>query len=215
MTRAGNFKLYKNVILGKNAVIEPGVAIGIPPFSKKDGELKTVIGNGAYIRSNTIIYAGTKIGDNFQTGPNVLIRENNVIGDNVVIWHGSTLNPENIVGDNSRIHALCFLEMVTLGKSVFLGPGVIFTDDPHPVIPINFRKCWGGAFIEDEAVIGANVTILPHIRIGKKAVVGAGSVVAANVASHKIVIGNPAKTIKDIFDLKCTRGDKPHFPYKK
>lgn len=207
-------KIYKNVQIGKNVTLEQGVMIGLPPFNKKDGELKTIIGDNAFIRFNTIIYANVKIGDNFQTGPNVLIRENNKIGDNVVIWHGSTLNPNNKVGNNSRIHAGCFLEMTTLGKSVFLGPNVTFTDDPHPVIPLNFRECWMGATVKDGVVIGGNATILPGVIIGKMAVIGAGSVVVDDIPERKIAVGNPAKVIMKIDDLVCTRPGKTHFPYK-
>ncbi len=210
-----NRKIYKKVRLGKNVTIEDGAMIGLPPFNKKDGELETVIGDNSYIRANTIIYSGVKIGSNFQTGPNVLIRENNQIGHNVVIWHGSTLNPDNIIGDNSRIHAGCFLEMVTLGKNVFLGPNVTFTDDPHPVIPIDFRDCWKGAQVHDYAVIGGNCTILPNIIIGKKAVIGAGSVVVQNIPEGKIAVGNPAKIIKNSSELSCNRPGQLHFPYRK
>lgn len=214
MKKSG-FTIYNNVHLGENVFIEPGAIIGLPPFNKKNGELKTIIGNNAYIRSNTIIYAGVKIGNNFQTGPNVLIRENNIIGNNVVIWHGTTINTDNNIADNCRIHAGCFLEMVTLGKSVFIGPGVIFTDDPHPVIPIDFRECWKGANVEDQVVIGGNVTILPHITIGKHAVVGAGSVVVDNIPANKVVVGNPAIIVKKTSDIICRKSGKIHYPYKK
>lgn len=214
MSKKKDFKIYKNVKLGKGIILEEGVIIGLPPFNHKDGELDTMIGDNAYIRQNTIIYAGVKIGNIFQTGPNVLIRENNTIGNNVVIWHGATLNPHNIIGNNCRIHAGCFLEMVTLGKSVFLGPHVTFTDDPHPIIPVNFRECWKGAIVGDRAVIGGNATILPHTRIGEKSLIGAGSVVVKDVPEGKIVVGNPAKIIKNVSNLRCTIGGKIHYPYK-
>lgn len=214
MIHKKNLIIYKNVKLGNNVTIEPGTILGLPPFNCKDGELQTIIGNNAYIRAYTIIYAGVKIGNNFQTGPNVLIREHNQIGDNVVVWHGATLNPKNNVGDNCRIHAGCFLEMVTLETSVFLGPGVTFTDDPHPIIPINSRECWKGAVVGDGAIIGGNATILPHIRIGKMAVIGAGSVVVENIPDNKVAVGNPAKIIKNASELICRRTAKPHYPYK-
>lgn len=207
-------KIYKNVAIGKGAKIEEGVIIGLPPTGKKNGEVPTIIGQNAYIRANTIIYAGVKIGDNFQTGPNVLIRENNIIGDNVVVWHGSTLNPENVIGDNCRIHAGCFLETVTLGKSIFIGPSVTFTNDSHPIIPIQFKECLKGAIVEDEAVIGGGVTVLPHTTIGKRAVIGAGSVVVKNIPSSKVAVGNPAKVIKNVSQVKCTRSATLHYPYR-
>lgn len=207
-------KIYKNVTLGKNCILEDGVVIGEPPTGKKDGQLKTVIGANAHIRAHTIIYAGVTIGKNFQTGPNVLVRENNTIGDNVVIWHGSTINPENTIGDNCRIHAGCFLEMTTLGKNVFVGPNTTFTNDPHPQVPIDFRQCWGGALVGNRAVIGANATILPRVKIGKNSIIGAGSVVVDNIPAKKVAVGNPAKVTKNIEDLSCNISGKKHFPYK-
>lgn len=208
-------RIYKNVEVGGGSTIEQGVIIGIPPFGREDGELNTTIGENAYIRAYTIIYAGTVIGNNFQTGPNVLIREDNEIGDNVVVWHGSTLNPGNRIGDETRVHASCFLEDVTLGKRVFLGPRVTFTDDPHPMVPINFRECWKGATVGESAVLGGNVTVLPHIKIGEHSVVGAGCVVVKDIPPYKVVVGNPGRIIKDVKDVVCKRSGKTHRPYQK
>ena len=207
--------IYDNVKIGKGSTIEPGVILGPPDYRGKKIEVdnNTIIGKNAYIRARTIIHAGVKIGDNFECGPNVLIRSNNIIGDNVVVWHGSTLNTGNRIGKGSRIHTGCFLEMVTLGKNVFLGPNVTFTNDPHPVMPANFKECWGGAIVEDFAIIGASVTLLPHVRIGKRAVVGAGAVVTKDVPAFMVAVGNPAKVIKRVQKIECKRGSKTHRPY--
>lgn len=206
----GKSIIYPNVKLGKNVRVDEGVILG---FSENENFEKTLIGDNSVLRAYTFIYAMVKIGNNFQTGPHVLIRENNVIGDNVAIWHGTTISPGNVIGDECRIHAGSFLELVTLGKRVFIGPGVIFTDDPHPVNP-NPRIHFGGAKVEDEAVIGANVTILPHVKIGRRAVVGAGSVVTKDVPSGEVWVGNPAKFLKKVEDVICRQGEKNHYPYK-
>lgn len=200
----------KNVSIGKNCRIDEGVILG---FSEDKKPKKTIIGKNSILRAYTFIYAGAKIGENFQTGPHVLIRENNVIGDDVAIWHGVTLSPGNIIGDGCRIHAGSFLELVTLDKRVFIGPGVVFTDDPHPLNP-SPRIHFGGAIVGDEAVIGANATILPHIRIGKHTVIGAGSVVTKDVPAGEVWVGNPAKFLKKAKDIVCNHGDKKHYPYK-
>lgn len=204
-------KIYPNVKFKGIYRVDKNVILG---FSESGStSLKTTIGKNAIFRAYTIVYAGSTIGDNFQTGPHVLIRENNAIGDDVVVWHGATLSPENKIGDGSRIHAGCFLEQVTLGKRVFLGPGVVFTDDPHPLNP-SPRTCFGGAEVEDEAVIAANVTVLPHVRIGKRALVGAGSVVTKDIPEGEVWIGNPARFLKKVEDIYCEIGEKKHYPYK-
>ena len=84
-------KIYKNVKIGKNCEIGDFVIIGVPSKGKKNGELKTVIGDNAVIRSHTVIYAGNVIGDNFQTGHHVMIREENNVGNNVSIGTDTVL----------------------------------------------------------------------------------------------------------------------------
>jgi acetyltransferase-like isoleucine patch superfamily enzyme len=197
--------IYPNVVLGKNVKIEPSCAIGKPPRQRLPGELKTAIGDNAVVRSGTIIYAGTNIGNNFQSGHNVLIREGNIIGNDVSIGTNSMIEPDNHIGNNVRIHSGCFMESVTIEDGVFVGPCTVFTDDPHPPCP-RYRECLKGATVRRSAKIGANCTVLPGVLIGEGALVGAGSVVTKDVGKGAVVIGNPAKKIKSLKELHCIKG---------
>lgn len=201
-------KIMGNVRIGKGAILEDGVIIGFG-----NSRHKTIIGENAHLRANTIIYAGVSIGDNFETGPGVVIRENNKIGNNVCIWAYTVLNPGNKIGNNTRIHVGCFLEQVTLGKFVFVGPHVTFLNDPHPTNPPK-RTHMNGAAVEDGTIIGGNVILLPHVVIGRKAVIGAGSVVTKDVKMGKVVVGNPARQTKDIVDIECIIKGEIHYPYR-
>ncbi len=207
--RDKDYKIYPKVKIGKNVRIDKGVILG---FSETKNYEETIIGDNAIIRANTVIYSGVRVGKNFQTGPGVLIREGNIIGDDVAIWHNATLSPGNIIGDGCRIHAGSFLELVKLGKRIFIGPSVIFTDDPHPINP-SPRKHFGGAQVDDDAVIGAAVTILPHVKIGRRAIIGAGSVVTKDVGTNQVWLGNPARFVKNPEDIVC-KIDKRHYPYR-
>ena len=71
------YKIYENVTLGLDSIVEDFCIVGTPPRGAADGELATTIGDGAVIRSHTVIYAGNVIGRNFQTGNKVNIRESN------------------------------------------------------------------------------------------------------------------------------------------
>lgn len=201
--------VYPNVKLGGNSRVDPGVILG---FSETTKPQVTTIGKNSILRAYTVIYEGVCIGDNFQTGPHVLIRENNKIGNDVAIWHDVTISPGNVIGDDCRIHAGSFLELTTLGKKVFIGPNVVFADDPHPVNPSR-RTCFGGAVVEDEAVVGANVTVLPHIKIGKRAIIGAGSVVTKDIPAGEVWVGNPARFLKRVEDIVCNI-ENMHYPYR-
>lgn len=210
-------RIFKNVFLGKNATIQDPCLIGVPPRGKNDGELKTIIGANATIRAFTTIYAGNIIGDNLQTGHGAMIREDNIIGNNTSIGTNAVLEFKNRIGNNVRIHSGCFMEDVEIGNYVFIGPNVVFTDDLHPMFCPTYLECKGGAKVMELARIGANSTILPGVIIGRNSLVGAGSVVTKNVPDNAVVVGNPAKIINDVRNLKCVSGhhEKPYLwpPY--
>jgi len=197
--------IHSNVLLGKGTVVQDGAIVGEPPRGKQAGELKTVIGAGGVIRSGTVIYAGTVIGDRFQSGHGALVREDNVIGDDCSVGTHAVLEAGNRIGDGTRIHSGCFLEHTKIGNRVFLAPNVVFTDDPHPMCP-RYLDCVLGATVEDDVSIGANATILPGIRIGAGSLIGAGSVVTKNVEPRSVVAGNPAVRVKDVDQLVCFKG---------
>ena len=92
-----------------------------------------------------------------------------------------------------------------MGRRVFLGPHVVFTDDPHPMCP-RYLECVLGATVEDDVSIGANSTILPGLKIGAGSLIGAGSVVTKNVEAGSVVAGSPAARIKDVAELVCFKG---------
>lgn len=210
--------IYPNVEMGLNTIVDGPCIIGKPPRGCARGEKRLTLGAKGYIRPFTTIYAGSIIGDNFQTGQGVSIREDNVIGCNVSIGTNSTLEFGNSIGDYSRIHTGCFMELTTIGRYVFIGPNVVFTDDPHPMNCPRYKECKGGPVVEDYARIGANSTILPGVRIGRNSLVGAGSVVVKDIPPDSVAAGNPARVIKKIDELECPAGffEKPYLwePYK-
>jgi len=200
------YKIYPNVKLGKNVTIGDFVIIGIPPKGVKEGKCQTIIGNNAIVRSHTIIYSRNIIGGNFQTGHKVMIRENTEIGNNVSIGTGTVIEHHVKIGNNVRIHSQTFVpEYTILEDDCWIGPMVCITNALHPLCP-KVKECLKGATIKKGAKIGANSTILPDVIIGEYALVGAGSVVVKDVPPYKVVIGNPAKIIKDVRELKCPYG---------
>jgi acetyltransferase-like isoleucine patch superfamily enzyme len=194
-------KIYPNVIVGSNAVIEDYVIIGVPPRGRKAGELPTVIGSDATIRSHTVIYAGNKIGNNFQTGHHVLVREENEIGNNVSVGTASVVEHHVKIGNNVRIHTQAFVpEMSVLEDGAWIGPNAVITNAAYPLSP-NVKNELKGAIVKKGAIIGANATLLPGITIGENALVGAGAVVTKDVPANKVVAGNPATVINDVSNL--------------
>jgi len=195
------YKIHENVDIGEGAVIGDFVIIGEPPRGKEPGELKTVIGKNATIRSHTVIYAGNVIGDDFQTGHHVTVREENKIGDNVSIGTSSVVEHHVRVGDNVRIHSQAFIpEETTLEAGCWIGPKVVITNAKYPLSP-GVKSSLKGATVRKNAKIGANATLLPGVVIGENALVGTGAVVTKDVTAGKVVVGNPARVIRDISEL--------------
>lgn len=193
--------IYPGVKLGKNVVIEDFCIIGVPPRGVKEGELETIIGDDSVIRSHTVIYAGNIIGNKFQTGNKANIRELNTIGNNVSIGTLSVVEHHVILEDNVRIHTQVFIpEFSTLKKDSWVGPNVVFTNAPYPKSK-NVKDELIGPTLHENAIVGANSTLLPGVHIGKDAMVGAGSVVTKNVEDGHVVVGNPAKFIKKKSEL--------------
>jgi acetyltransferase-like isoleucine patch superfamily enzyme len=188
--------IHDNVALGHNVLIEAQCIIG-QPFNGYDDE-PTVIGDNAVIRSGTCIYAGNRIGSNFQTGHKANIRELNTIGDRVSVGTLSVVEHHVHIGDDVRLHTQVFVpEYSVLEAHAWLGPNVVLTNALYPQHP-NVKHSLRGPTVRTHARIGANATLLPGVDVGAYALVGAGSVVTRDVDARTIVAGNPARFLRAV-----------------
>jgi len=150
-----------------------------------------------------------------------IVRENAQIGKGSRIWNycklyrcqigtgteiGSycEIKDDVIIGDNCVIKSYVSIAKGTkIGNFVFIGPRVTFLNDKHPTAKKAISGRWDleSIIVEDEASIGGSAIILPGIKIGAGAVVGAGSVVTRSVPSYEIWVGNPARFYKKVSEL--------------
>jgi acetyltransferase-like isoleucine patch superfamily enzyme len=197
--------------LGDGCITDPRVTLG--QLSGRRLENATLrIGPSAYLRSGTVIYAGSVIGSHLQTGHNVVIREQNEIGDHVSIWNNTTVDYGCVIGSRVKLHTNVYVAQFTIIEDdVFMAPGVTIANDPHPGCAFS-AQCMRGPHIKQGAQIGVNVTILPFVTIGERALIGAGSVVTRDVPADVVVVGNPARVVRTIDQLRCHTGhtDKPY-----
>jgi len=197
------YHLYPNVALGPGESIGDYAVIGEPPRSRAPGELPTMIGARAVIRSHTVIYAGNRIGDGFQSGHGALVREENEIGDDVSIGSHTIVEHHVIIRRGARLHSGVFVpEFSILEEECWLGPHVVVTNARYPRSR-SVKDELRGAHIMARAKIGANATLLPGVVIGADALVGAGAVVTADVPPGAVVAGNPARIVKWIKDIEA------------
>jgi acetyltransferase-like isoleucine patch superfamily enzyme len=207
-----HMKNNKYIKLGKGHKFDKSVIVGYKP-QRKINDFKLNIGLNAHIRAGSIIYLGSQIGDNLETGHNVIIREENHIGNNFAIWNNSVVDYGCRIGNNVKVHSNCYVaQFTTLEDNVFLAPGVTIANDLHPDCQYS-KKCMKGPTIKRGAQIGVNTTILPFVTIGAGAIIGSGSVVAKDIPDFAVAYGNPCKVMyKNRTALKCRTGltDRPY-----
>jgi len=207
----GGGLILPNVVLGEGVRIDSGAILGYRT-GRQIADYTLRIGNDACIRSGTVIYGGTIIGNRLATGHNVVIREENVIGDGFNVWNSTTIDYGCKIGNNVKIHCNCYVAQFTvIEDNAFMAPGVTIANDIHPGCEFS-SKCMRGPHIEEGVQIGVNVTILPFVRIGAHSVIGSGAVITKDVPPGSVVVGNPGRVICTIHDLKCETGltDKPY-----
>jgi acetyltransferase-like isoleucine patch superfamily enzyme len=146
------------------------------------------------------------------------ICESSQIGNRTRIWHFSHVLPRAVIGADCNICENVFIENdvvigdrvtikngvqiwdgITIEDDVFVGPNVTFTNDRFPRSGNKDFKL-ERTYVSRGVSIGANSTILPGITIGEGAIIGAGSVVTKDVEENCVVIGNPARKIRNVIN---------------
>lgn len=135
------------------------------------------VGDATRIWAFTHVLSGAQIGADCNISDHVFIENDVIIGDRVTVKSGVQL-----------------WDGVRLENDVFIGPNVAFANDKYPRSK-KYPAASSTTTIAKGASIGAGAVLLPGIRVGRNALVGAGAVVTKNVPPNAIVIGNPARIV--------------------
>jgi len=205
----GNFvTVYDNVEIEDNCVIQSYCEIGYANGREK-GPLK--IGANSLIRSHSVLYAGSEIGENLVTGHHATIRENTKIGTDFQLGTLSDIQGESIIGDYVRTHSNVFVAQYSkIGDFVWLLPNSFLANDPHPPSDEVIK----GPKISDFAVLCANCIVFPNVKVGKGAVVSAGTVLKKDLPDGQVAIGNPSKIIGAASKIQIKGTNKPAYPWR-
>jgi acetyltransferase-like isoleucine patch superfamily enzyme len=203
--------------IAETAVVYPGTVVGdgckildyavvgkqptlSPRSTAKREELPPLeLGPGTIVSTGAVVFAGTTVGERVIVGDQACVRERCAIGDDVVIGRGSLVENDTSVGALTKIQAHAYITAYSLLEdSVFIAPCVITTNDNFMGRTERRHELIKGPTIRRGARIGGGAVLLPGIEIGAEAFVGAGAVVLGDVPPRALVVGNPARQIREV-----------------
>ena len=175
--------------------------LGKRSTARRDELPPLVVADGTAILACAVVFAGTRLGRDVVVGDQACVRERCEIGDEVVIGRGSLVENDVTVGARTRIQANAYVTAYsTLEEDVFIAPGVTTTNDNYMGRTARRFAEMRGATIRRGARVGGGAVLLPGIEVGEEAFIGAGAVVIRDVPVRAVMVGNPARRIRDVPD---------------
>jgi acetyltransferase-like isoleucine patch superfamily enzyme len=186
-------RIGDNVVLGKQPALSPRSTAPrdeLPPLE---------LGEGTIVSTGSVVFAGTKVGARVILGDQSCVRERCALGDDVVVGRGSLVENDTTIGARTKIQAHAYVTAYsTLEEDVFIAPCVVTTNDNFMGRTERRHELRKGPTIRRGARIGGGAVLLPGIEVGEEAFVGAGAVVVRDVPPRALVVGNPARQLRDV-----------------
>ncbi len=186
-------RVLENAVVGKQPTLSPRST------AKREALPPATIGDGTVVSTGAIVFAGSTIGARVILGDQSCVRERVTIGDDVVVGRGSLVENDTTIGAMTKIQADAYITAYsTLEEDVFIAPCVVTTNDNWMG---RSEKRFGkikGPTIRRGARVGGGAILCPGIEIGEDAFVGAGAVVTKDVPPRVVVVGSPARVLRDV-----------------
>jgi UDP-2-acetamido-3-amino-2,3-dideoxy-glucuronate N-acetyltransferase len=204
VTFGANVVVHDGVVIGDDVVIQDGAILGKRPKlaptsgAAPVGEEPLVIGAGAAICAQAIVFASARIGARSIVGDQSFIRERSVIGEDTVVGRGSAIDNDVTIGDRVRIQTSVYITGFSVVEDdVFVGPCAMTTNDDTMNRHGDDHRL-AGATLKRACRIGGGVVLTPGVTIGEEAFVAAGTVVTADVQARGVVMGVPGRVVREV-----------------
>jgi acetyltransferase-like isoleucine patch superfamily enzyme len=197
--------VYPGTVLGEGCRVLDGAVVGKQPTlsprstAQQEDQPPVELGPGTVVSTGAIVFAGARLGARVIVGDQACVRERVVVADDVVIGRGSLIENDTTVGALTKIQAMAYITAYsTIEDEVFIAPCVQTTNDNFMGRTERRRELIEGPTIRRGARIGGGAVLCPGVEIGEDAFVGAGAVVVDDVPPRVVVVGNPARVLRDV-----------------
>jgi acetyltransferase-like isoleucine patch superfamily enzyme len=204
----GNVVIHDGTVVGDGVRIQDGAVLGKPlalgPASTAArGELPPLqIDDGATVGANAVVLAGAHIGPSAVVGDRAHVRERAAVGEGSVVGSGSAVDNDVSIGARVKIQTACYLTAFSVVEDdVFVAPGVTTTND-NAMGRHERGAALSGATLRRACRVGAGSILLPGIEVGEEAFVAAGALVTRDVEPRTLVMGVPAKAVRQVEDAE-------------
>jgi acetyltransferase-like isoleucine patch superfamily enzyme len=186
-------KVLENAVVGKQPSLSPRST------ARREELPPAEIGDATIVSTGAIVFAGSRIGARVILGDQSCVRERVTVGDDVVLGRGSLIENDTTVAAMTRIQAEAYITAYsTLEEHVFIAPCVVTTNDNFMGRTERRHAETKGPTIRRGARVGGGAVLCPGVEIGEEAFVGAGAVVTKDVPPRTIVVGNPARILREV-----------------
>ena len=193
--------LGEGVRVLEHAVVGKQPTLGPKSTAKREPLPPTVVGAGTVISTGAIVFAGSTIGARVIIGDQACVRERVTIADDVLVGRGSLVENDTTIGARTRIQADAYVTAYsTVEEDVFIAPCVVTTNDNFMGRTDQRLELMKGPTIRRGARVGGGAILCPGVEVGEEAFVGAGAVVTKDVPARTVVVGSPARAIREVPD---------------
>jgi acetyltransferase-like isoleucine patch superfamily enzyme len=190
---ADDVKVLENAVVGKQPSLSPRSTARREPLPPAE------LGPGTIVSTGAVVFAGTRLGARVIVGDQACVRERCEVGDDVVIGRGSLVENDTTIGALTKIQAHAYVTAYSvLEEEVFVAPCVVTTNDNFMGRTERRHELIKGPTIRRGARVGGGAVLCPGVEIGEEAFVGAGAVVIRDVPPRAVVVGNPARQIREV-----------------
>jgi acetyltransferase-like isoleucine patch superfamily enzyme len=187
-------------------VIEGGTLLGKVPRLARTSATQSQslpalrLGVRVTICAGAIVYAGSVIGDEAIIGDQAQVRERSVVGPQTVIGRGSAIDNDVMIGARAKIQSNVYITAFSVVEDdVFVGPGASTTNEDTMSRHDRAYEL-RGATLRRACRIGGGAVLVPGVEVGEEAFVAAGAVVTKDVPPRTLVMGVPARQVREVRD---------------